>query len=583
MAYVQPTGRIELFRGIKLDNRYMHTLYFDGEQSQDSFFSGLSNKVVFTGQSYSRPNRETVRVRANAEDIQSVSYMRFRNYVKPDNNYPHETSKWYYAFVLAINYVNENTTDVVYEIDVMQTWFIQNGTLLPCYIERQHVTNDTFPDNLEPEPVGSDVFDLDELFVDEQRTDPVTGVQTNQLDYDFDGFSYVISSTDEPDTSSMIKDGIVCGTSWTHMPAVDGNMSNLKTWMDNSLGSWDKNEQKTDVVDFFMFPKSFVEYDTTNERTYTIHHPHRYDNYVPKNKKLYGYPFAYLYVTTCDGDAGIYRWEYFDGDVTTGNQGVQFELNASVLGGGSIELHPRVYNGVDNNYDAKVVMTNFPKCSYNYDAYQAFVASGGQTKLNYEGQIVQEKGHIARNLAGLQAISSIASSTVGIIGNASMGNAVGVAKNAVNLAVGGAQGSFNMANTEIAIDEAEHKIGFEFKDAMYQPNIVIGSQVPNIAVGKGYLKYRFFHAHVRDSEVKRIDDFLTVYGYSINKVETPNLNGRQYWNFIKTHNAEISGSMPASSRSAIARIFDGGIFFWKSHSKLGNFMTNNNVVNPIVS
>ena len=573
MAYVQPSGRIELFRGIKLDNRYMHTLYFANTTEQTNFFDGLTNKVAFTAQSYSRPNKNTVRVGVNAEDVQSVSYMRFNN----------RNNKWYYAFVLAINYINENATDIVYEIDVMQTWFIQEGTLLPCYIERQHVTDDSFPNNLEPEPVGSDVFDLDELTVDEKHTDPVTGVQVNQLDYDFNGFSYVISSTAEPDDSEMIKDGIVCGTSWSHLPAMSENMHYLKDWMDDSLGSWDKNEQKTDIVDFFMFPKAFVEYDTTNERTYTIHHPHRYDNYVPKNKKLYGYPFAYLYVTTNDGDGGIYRWEYFDGDVTTGNQGVQFELNASVLGGGVIEMHPRVYNGIDNDYDAKVVMNNFPKCSYNFDAYQAFVAAGGQTKLNYAGQIVQEKGHIARNLAGIQAISSIANSSISLASKTAEGDLAGALKSGVNLASNIGAGYYNMKNVEVSIDEAEHKIGFEFKDAMYQPNVVVGAQVPNIAVGKGYLKYRFFHAHVRDSEVKRIDDFLTVYGYAINKVETPNLNGRQYWNFIKTHNAEISGSMPASSRAAIARIFDGGIFFWKHHSKLGNFMTNNDVVNPIVS
>lgn len=556
MSYVQPSGTIQLFRGVNLDNRYMHTLYFPNLATQTTFFDDVVDAgLSFAGQSYSRPNRKTVRVKINAESCQDVSYMRFNN----------RGNKWYYAFVLAINYVNENTTDIIYEIDVMQTWFMSGSSpsqmINPCMVLREHVTDDTFGLNLEAEPIGSDVYDLSPEIENEDITEA------------FNGFAFVLCTTGEPTESAMIKDGIVNGTTYVSLPAVAGNMGNLKTYMDNALGGWDKQEQKEDIVDFFMFPKAFTGYESSTQLTFNINHPRKYSNYVPQNKKLFGYPFAYLYITTNDGNSAIYRWEYFEGDVTDGHN-IQFELNASAIGGGSIEIHPRSYNGIDNNYDAKIAMTNFPKCSYNYDAYQAFVASGGQTKLNYAGEVVQQRGNIALEKNALGTLASMVTDTTSVAGNLLAGNVVSAVVGGVNMGNEFAQGYLNQQKIELDIDEAKHKIGFKFNDAMYQPNIVVGAQTPNIAVGKGYLKYRFFNAHVRDDEMVRLDNFLTTYGYAVNTVKIPNMTGRPYWNFVQTKDCNIKGNMPSSSKQAIAKIMDGGIFFWnyqRGLENIGNF------------
>jgi hypothetical protein len=104
-------------------------------------------------------------------------------------------------------------------------------------------------------------------------------------------------------------------------------------------------------------------------------------------------------------------------------------------------------------------------------------------------------------------------------------------------------------------------------------------------MGNNFLNYYFYHVHVRDDEVKRIDDFLTVYGYAVNRVKRPNLTGRRYWNFVQTQNCEIGGDMPASSKEAIGRIFDGGITFWHDGSQIGNYqqsVSDGTVNNPIV-
>lgn len=579
MAYVQPSGVIQLFKGVRLDNRYMHTLYFASTSAQTAYFDTLVDPTLSfgtppsgqtwqdnTAQTYSRPNTQTVRLHINADKAQTVSYMRF-------NNKRSGTAKWYYAFVLSIEYVNENVTDIVYEIDVMQTWFMQGGDIQPCMVLREHTNDDTFGTNLEAEPVGSSEYDLTELNVE--------GVAQ-----DFSNYQVVMNTTEEPTgTADMIRDGVVIGTTFNYYGVTSGGMSIMKNEMLRALGSWDKNEQKADIVDLFMFPSVFTfgAADSYHSKSYHVYHTGRFNNYTPKNKKLFSYPYSSLYVTTNDGDNAMYRWEYFEGDITQGVSSAQFNVNATLTGGGMIEMHPASYNGVLENYDSKLVMNNFPKCSWNYDAYQAWVANGGQYKAKYDYDMIQKKGAIAIAQSGLSAVSSVANQGTQMASLKKPSNFP--AKYGISGAVNAVQGVASIEQTYLSNVEARDKVSFEFKDARYEPNIIVGQQVANIAVGYKFLGFRFFNMHVRDDEAKRLDDFFSVYGYSVNKVKKPNLTGRSYWNFVKTEAAVISGNMPASSRKAIADIFNGGIFFWHTPANLGNFgahTSHGTIDNPIV-
>jgi hypothetical protein len=87
-----------------------------------------------------------------------------------------------------------------------------------------------------------------------------------------------------------------------------------------------------------------------------------------------------------------------------------------------------------------------------------------------------------------------------------------------------------------------------------------------------------------------------MYGYATNMIKTPNINagsagGRRHWNFVKTDGAMIRGNMPATSKAAIAKIFDGGLFFWNpanGNDNIGNFNQSHvsgdttHITNPIV-
>ena len=581
MSYIRPTGTIQLFRGINLDNRYMHTLYFANTNNQTAFFDSLVDADLSFGenntyrdktpQSYIRPGIGIVRLKVGADRVQNVTYMRFNNNRSP--------SKWYYCFVTSINYVNENMTEISYEIDVMQTWFFQGGGINPCMVIREHVSvsDDKLKNHLEPEPVTSDVYRFDEV--------------TPSNAGDFGGYDVVVNTTNEADSSDMIKNNIFCGTEYYSHQLFDDegdvpgeNLEAIKGHLVHTLGSWDKNEQSADVTDIYMFPHKYK--DTDNETYHVKFDPtatgHTFD-YSVQNMKMNAYPYSFLFATTKGGSCAQYRWEYFDSDMSLSSSSAEFHVKANGTGGGSIICYPREYNGIEDNYDANLLCDSFPKCSWSYDAYQAFVASGGQTKLQTEQKILNYKAMVttARDLADVSK-AAVAAAGATVAGAAAVATGGVLAPAAVAATVKAtnviANTGADIADRHIGLMEAQNKIDFAFADAKYAPDVAVGRQIPNLSVGGRFLGFYFYNCHVDPMEMVRIDNFFTVYGYAINTVKRPNLTGRPYWNFLQTDGAVITGDMPATSKSAISRIFDGGIFLWPStgspstvNANIGNF------------
>lgn len=143
MSYVQPNSTIILMKGVPLNNTYNDTYYFSSVGDQDALFSTFANKT-FSAQSYQRVNKNTIRLQVNAEEVYSFNYLRFKNTAYGN--------KWFYAFILECNYINDNVTEIVYEIDVMQT-YVCDYTILPSLVEREHSVTDEVGDNILPEPI----------------------------------------------------------------------------------------------------------------------------------------------------------------------------------------------------------------------------------------------------------------------------------------------------------------------------------------------------------------------------------------------------------------------------------------------
>ena len=148
MAYVAPNGNIELFRRITLTPAYTDTIWFPSITAQNAYFSYQAN-YHFSNQMYTRVSGNRCRIHVTADEIRDCSYMRFQN-IRGNK------SKWFYAFITNVEYINEQVSEVTYEIDEIQTWCYDvsdSDRFNECFIERQHSTTDRVGDNLVPEPL----------------------------------------------------------------------------------------------------------------------------------------------------------------------------------------------------------------------------------------------------------------------------------------------------------------------------------------------------------------------------------------------------------------------------------------------
>lgn len=143
--YIQPNSTIQLMANIPLNDRQTDTFWFGTPGNQELYFAQFVTHT-FNAQSYQRVNREWCKLEVNPETIHECNYMRFKNTAFGD--------KWFYAFILDSDYINNNTAIVHYKIDPMQTWFFEYSlNMKQCFVEREHTETDVIGENLEDEPV----------------------------------------------------------------------------------------------------------------------------------------------------------------------------------------------------------------------------------------------------------------------------------------------------------------------------------------------------------------------------------------------------------------------------------------------
>lgn len=142
--YIQPNTTIYLLKGVPLSNDYTDTIFFASAAAQQAHFQAAYVKKTFTAQSYQRVKKWVMRLQVLADEIYDYNYLMFQN-----TSYG---SKWFYAFITNVEYINDVTSEITYELDVMQTWLFE-ANVKPSYVEREHTATDVIGENTAPEPV----------------------------------------------------------------------------------------------------------------------------------------------------------------------------------------------------------------------------------------------------------------------------------------------------------------------------------------------------------------------------------------------------------------------------------------------
>lgn len=531
MPAVAPNTRIFLIEGVALSNDYENTIWFDDATQQADWFSERV-RYRFDEYTYQRWGAGKLRVQAPVDSLYGCGYMMF-------GNANHNPEKWFYAFVTHMEYVNEETTELTYEIDVMQTWLF-DAEVRMCFVEREHTETDELFENLVEE-------NLD--YGDSYCT-------MSQLDYDMGTEMNVVAlasntSSGEDMEPEVWQSKLMCGIH----PLLFGELGTDDDVVISHLNAYIENGYSDALVALYQVPSMAIGTETGymyGTDTVNIPRPtvftsqegdfatgHTDDTYTPRNNKLYNYPYTYIEVSDHCNPSKEFKWEDFRMRFFEG-VGVSFEVFAAAYPEPVSVAVPLEYKGVDTNWDEGVVKNDFPICAWTGDAWKMWWAQNAHQ------------------------------SVVGVFTNAAS-SAINTAVSTKNVyaTVGSGVASAITSVADLVAKRADLK---KTTDTVFgSPG---GSSLSQMA---GFMGYTFYVKGIRPQFARIIDDFFDLYGYAVHRVKVPNRNVRPHWTYCKTVGMDVGGSLPADHAQKINSIYDSGIRFWVNGDEIGDYTLDNTV------
>ena len=522
-----PESKIYICSGVRLNNSYEHTIYFDSKEAQAQYFAG---KVVRTFSAYTYLRKAwNIKLQATYEDARKWSYLYFQN----------PSGKIYYYFINQVEYISNTTVELQLEMDVMQTYLF-DYTLQRCFVEREHVKVDSI--GLHTVEEGLDVGDLkniDSTVVNLQDLCVLVLATFNPL------------TTTEENTTSLLYaeyDRIFSGLGIYAVAHDDWRAWGTKL---SQLDEWGKSDG---IIAMWMYPKALVgltDASTWEDGMVTkevkaitpfYHTVSRNDklsgSYIPRNNKLFCYPYNFLYVTNNSGGASVYRYERFN-DASE----CKFKITGSLSADACVKLVPFAYNGDLENYDEGILLSGFPSCAWNQDVYKLWLAQN------------QHQQSLAIGTAALKI-------GAGIIGAVATGG-IGAVISGSSI-VSGAQ--------EIGSILAQRN------DKEIQPPQARGQQSSSVNITNNCQTFELHRKSITSEYAKIIDDYFTMYGYKVSCLKIPELKNRENWTYIKTIGCHITGNFCSEDQTKIQSIYNNGVTFWVNGDSIGNYSLDNDTL-----
>lgn len=562
MTQVNPQGNIYLCH-TPLEADYKNQLTFANANAQASYFASTVVKS-FDNNTYIRKDGG-IKVDCNIDEIRTCNYMYYRN--------TGFSSKIYYCFITSMEYLSEDSTLIRFDTDCFQTWYF-DLVYKPCFIEREHVADDTIGKHTVPE--GLETGDM--VVNSFSHFSPLKSEITWPTGYEYTGGQYLIAFQVTELVEGMYSvshapqnyNGVYSGL---YIVAVD-SASDAQTFID---GYASENKSNAIVSCFITYPHFFNAGYSSAIGRYGYQVGHLYppktgntaiglklmaypfgsdrkifetlNNFTPKNNKLRTYPYCAILADNNGGSTAIYKPELFENP-----QKPQFSIFGGIGQGNSIKLVPYAYNfdgSIDGNYQEGLQAYKLPVCAFKSDYY-----------LNWATQ----------NAVNMTA-GAITSPLSGAISGAMTGMAGGVMGALIGAGVGATtSGLFNVINN-IAKTET----------AKIQPDTARGNvNVSDLNIGYfGQSTPELFSIKtmsIKAEYAKIIDDFFTMFGYKINEVKTPQFNSRTYWNYVKTVDCNVEGDIPQEDLQIVRNMFNKGCTFWHGASNMYNYNLNNSIV-----
>lgn len=544
MAFT-PSTEVYLLN-VPLVNDGASTLTFSSESAQSSYFlSKLVNSLKETDFTYQRKD-SIIRVPWNAEKLWDVNYCMYRN-----ENYG---NKWFYAFVTEVEYVAPQTTFLHIKTDVWQTWFF-DVTIGQCYVEREHVNDDSKGKNLIPESVAPSDYNLQKLGIDESPFAIGGYILATTLDNDY--------TVEKPKFSGGLKaNGVYFPCNILIFKASE--IANLQAKIASI------NDLVTNgVVYVTTVPKMVVDALTEGEKgqvaseaytTYTtldlsIDHEN-ISGYVPKNNKCFNYPYHFLVASNSANGGSEYRFEDFKD-----SKNIQFTMYGHITENNCIQFVPNNYNvggTVGDNPDYGFCSQTYPSQPYisNQNAYYRQQEMALRNS-NYNSIVTSALKSVG-NIANMGA--SMLSSGVNPLG-------------AESSLVSGLTSGLSLHSQVESAEQAEENLAKMHDITSPQAQGIGGAS--DIAVLNGNIAPRFYIKNAKYEQIRAIDEYFNVYGYRVNRAKKPNVTGRPNWNYVKCALVNLKGKVPQSDLVELKATLKNGITFWHNPSTIYDYSETN--------
>jgi len=533
MAVITPQTDVYLLK-VPLEIDEINQLTFSNATAQFNYFNSLP-KVSVDNFTYQRKDG-TIRYGANFDSLVNFNYVMYRN-----DAY---SSKWFYAFITGMEYLNDNVTAISIKTDVWQTWQF-DLTFKRTFVEREHVNNDAIGAN-----TINEGLELGDYVINSSRT---LKPDKTTLDHEGNAINWIYPIVFQ--VTELAND--IAGASSYYNSEYNGVFSGLYYFGCTSLDQarlivnyYDSQGKGDSIVAIFLAPKEFFAgaykvtgggktiYVPANTATVTnlldtttISRPSTLNGYTPRNNKLFTYPYSYVYVDNNTGVSTEFRYEDF------ADASPKFFIAGALGQGCTTKLCPISYKGYTANtevFEYGIVGSKYPICAWSSDYYTNWVT---QNAVNLNVGVA----------------SGVASAAI----NAGYGNYAGAGTSLLS-SIGGTMGQIEAA--KIHPDQARGNTN--------SADILIGWQ-------------RYFTIDcmsVRAEIARTIDDFFTMFGYKVNRVKVPNITGRRNWNYVKTIGCYIDGDIPQEDMQEIKDMFDRGVTLWHNASTFADYSQNNDII-----
>lgn len=545
MATVTPNGVIRICKGVPLSNDYKHTLWF---RNDVAFYDYFSSKVAKT---YSRYNiiRDTdaLIVEATYEEARTWNYMYFQN---NGTGGPHI----YFAFITRVEYVNELTVKLHYEIDVMMSYY-WSYTLNQCFVEREHSASDAYYSNLVDE--GLEVGEL----VDHVTWYPEIGELCMLVMSSVD----INQSTPNPDNAVMAT-GYKLNNSYSSMYIYAFDFDHIAT-LNTALKNMNAAGLTDAILAIWMYPKALVQLKSGHTWSTAmpivsginrieqeiIPAPH-FDGYYPKNNKLYSYPYNFIYVTNNAGGSAVYKHELVKNNSPQSTMNnVKFVIGGAISPEASVRMYPTSYRKKGHNFEEGIALGTYPSCAWNSDTYKLWLAQN-QNQLNQS-----IKSTILSS--GATAVTSLISGIGLIAAQQYVPGALAIA--------GGVGGSALSGYTQVSSLMAQKA------DMDIQPPNSKGSYTANINIAEGYQTFTVSRRTLTAQQAQMIDEYFTRFGYACRRIKVPNVHARKSFTYVKTVDCQITANLSHDIIQKIQSVYDNGVTIWADPAVVGVYTCDN--------